>query len=284
MIDERDNSTLKCIICDNEKFSTAGEFNRDLLRCNQCNLIFYRDIKDIVPSDVYNTDYFNNRYYSYSLDKHVLQRNFSKRLETIGKFLDHGKLLEIGSAYGFFLELAKKDFSVYGIDIAQDAVRYSNEELKIPNVTCGDYLSTRYEESFFDVICLFDTIEHLKEPQKYLEKAYRELKTGGMIILTTGDIASFTAKTQKEKWRLINIPTHLFYFSFSNLKILLKRHNFEIIHKSYPGYYRSLASMLYLTVFKDRKSITSSKMFQSLRKLHIYLNLYDIMLVVARKQ
>lgn len=274
----------ECIVCGNTKFSSAAELNKDLIRCNRCNLIFYNDIHSVSPGSIYSKEYFETIYYDYILDKLIIQKNFANRLKTIKKFVKNGRLLEIGAAYGFFLELAMKEFEVYGIDVAGCSVKYAKDNLGIPNMACGDYLDAEYKEGYFDAVCLFDTIEHLKEPQRYLEKASKELKSRGVIFITTGDIGSVTARFQKRNWRLIKPPEHLFYFSYDNLRMLLERYGFEVAHKEYIGYYRSLAAIVYLSFLKSKKIFSESAFFKLMERIPVYLNLYDIVLVAARKK
>lgn len=274
----------QCIICDNDEFTTAAEFGPDLLRCQSCHLIFYGRLTEINPQAIYDPTYFNGVYYDYRLEKTTLQKNFSARLKNIKEFKSGGNLLDIGTAYGFFPELAKADFNVYGIDVAREGINYATQTLGLKNMVSGDYLNVKYQANFFDVVCLFDSIEHFKDPQLYLEKAANELKTGGLICLTTGDIDSPIAKLRKSRWRIIDPPMHLYYFSYDNMVKLLNKYNYEVVKKSYPGYSRSLASILYLSVFKGNESILKSRWFKLLQNFHFYLNTFDIMFVIAKKK
>ena len=87
------------------------------------------------------------------------------------------RLFEIGSAHGFFLEVARPLFrSVAGIDISADASSYARNVLDLP-VATGDFLDAILPEAV-DVVCLWDTIEHLQHPDRYLEKAVSGLNPG----------------------------------------------------------------------------------------------------------
>jgi len=238
----------------------------------------------VSPDSIYDTSYFEGTYYNYLDDKYVAQNNFRKRKKTIERFIKGGELLEIGSAYGFFLEVVKNNFEVFGIDIGKEGMKYARENLGIKNAVSGNYLEKEYPKDFFDLVCMFDTIEHLKQPDLFLLKANKELKTDGLICITTGDIDSLAARIQKKSWRLINPPTHLFYFSFKTLSQLLENSGFEVINRTYPGYSRSLASMLYLMFMKKKNAFSESAFFKMLQKVPIYLNLFDIMFVIAKKK
>ena len=58
-----------------------------------------------------------------------------------------------------------------GIDIADDAVKYASEELSL-EAYAGDYLAFQ-DKDVYDIICMWDTIEHLSAPDKYIEKAHK---------------------------------------------------------------------------------------------------------------
>jgi hypothetical protein len=73
-----------------------------------------------------------------------------------------------------------------------------------------------------------------------LEKLATDVKPGGLVAVSTGDIASLLARHQGSRWRLIHPPTHLWYFSAATLSALLEAVGFEPIRVVRPHYYRSL--------------------------------------------
>src|SRR5436305_6810948 len=76
-----------------------------IVRCPHCSLVSYAG--DVDPLDIYTTGYFTDgEYRDYLADRAPLERNFRRRVEHLRKIKPAGRLLEIGSAYGFFLELA----------------------------------------------------------------------------------------------------------------------------------------------------------------------------------
>ena len=144
-------------------------------------------------------------------------------------------VFEIGCAYGYFLDLVRKEYrQVFGVDISEDAVGWAREKLKIKAVS-GDYLEMKVPS--YDLCCLWDTIEHLKRPDLVIQKISMEINDHGYLALTTGDLGSLNAKLRGRKWRQIHPPTHLHYFSRETIVKLLNNHRFKIIHISHQGYY-----------------------------------------------
>lgn len=274
----------ECIICQLDNARLAGEFGKNLTVCTKCGLVWYNGRDEIVPSQIYSKDYFESCYFNYADEKPILRRNFKYRLATIRKFAPHGNVLEIGTAYGFFLELAQEFYATQGIDVSADAVKRAKAIAPRSVITCGDYLAFGYQKNFFDAVCLFDTIEHLQRPDWFIAKAHSELKKNGIICITTGDISSVAARMQKKKWRLIDPPKHVYYFSARNLTALLKKNNFEVVHRSYPGVWRSLAFICYGLFFKKQTDITKGRLFSLMQKIPVYINLFDIMFVIAKKR
>jgi O-methyltransferase involved in polyketide biosynthesis len=133
---------------------------------------------------------------------------------------------------------------------------------------------------------MWDTIEHLRAPHAYVEKIAAHTEAGALVALTTGDIESLNARLRKDKWRLIHPPTHLHYFSRKSIAQLLDAHGFDVIYNRYCGFYRSIGNMAYnVLVLRQQKP----QLYRPLERLGVgglgfYLNLYDIMYVIARRR
>ena len=197
-----------------------------LLTCSTCSFV----TADVSMSTedlkaLYSAKYFaGEEYQDYLAERSLVEKHFRIRLKTL---LDNvpdaarKHLFEIGSAYGFFLSVARDHFaSMEGIDISRDAVTYAAETLCLP-VHAGDFLAYRVQKKI-DVACMWDTIEHLQCPHLYLEKLASHMDRGGVIAITTGDVGSFVARLRGAKWRQIHPPTHLHYFSRETLTRLLR--------------------------------------------------------------
>lgn len=277
-----------CIVCGS---ISSRPLYSGILRCQECGYV-YADacLTDEELVGLYRKDYFfGDEYSDYLADKRTIQKNFDQRFKTLRAFLDparHRHLLEIGSAYGFFLEVVGGHFeSVTGIDITEDGVRHGREELHL-NVIQGDFLKQDFCGRKFDVVCLWDTIEHLRNPKLYLEKLSRHTQEGSLLAITTGDIESLNGRFKKSKWRLLHPPTHLHYFSRRTLEKLLGNHGFEVVYNQYCGFYRSIDNIVYnILVLRRKKPFLYDLLKRSgLDRLDMYLNMYDIMYVIARKR
>lgn len=276
-----------CIVCN----STSSEpFYPGILKCQQCgHVVADLQLSDHELFELYKKDYFfGDEYSDYVADKQIIQKNFQLRLNTLKTFLkpNHTKLFEIGCAYGFFLDVAQSRFNqVQGIDITTDGIRYARDVLNL-DVLQSDLLKHDFGDQKFDVVCMWDTIEHLRQPEQYIEKISKQMESGALLAITTGDIGSLNARIRKDKWRLIHPPTHIHYFSKKSLANMLNNYGFDVVYNQYCGFYRSVDNIAYNIFVLRQKQPKIYNLLKSLKltELDFYLNLYDIMYVIARKR
>ena len=280
-----------CPNCRNE----TGLFymwDTDIVRCPKCDLA-YRDTLPTLEelAQIYSDEqYFNGRFYAdYVADKEGAQLNLRHRLSKMREFQSGGEaLFEAGCAHGFFLELAQTYWKrVQGIDMSSEAVAYARDVLKL-DVTLGDFESHPPAAGAFDAVAMWDTIEHLYNPVLAIHKSAEALRPGGILALTTGDIAALLPRIQKTGWRLI-LPQHLYYFSQQSLTWLLNHHGFDVIHVSHVSYYRSLNQMAEIITWRHPESVWRQRLRRQIGRLpfiqtQIPLNLYDIIFVIGRKR
>ena len=277
--------TAGCICCGADD---VAPHLRGLVRCAQCTHVW----ADLALTDeelqaLYSENYFlGEEYLDYEKERPALERNFSLRLqELLQRVSAGGQLWEIGSAYGHFLQQAGTHFETAGCDISEHAVAHARNELA-QDVRCGDFLQLDAPMEQ-DVVCLWDTIEHLSEPAAYLEKAATQLKPGGVVALSTGDISAFIARLRGEKWRLIHPPTHLHYFTAASMRTLLSRLGFVDIEIHYHAFWRSADAVAY-RLLGYPESRWTAPLYRFLARCGLLnfsfpMNTYDLMTVYARK-
>lgn len=274
----------QCIICDASAFR---EHLGDLVQCEQCGHVFAPlNGPDFDASSLYGESYFRgDEYCDYARDEFCYKLNFRSRLRDVRRHCASGAMVEIGSAYGFFLDLARHHFSVIGYEVCPEAAEVGRSRFAL-DIRCTDFLSDDLADGSCDAIVLWDVIEHLPAPQDVIARSWKLLRKGGVLAFTTGDIGSALARRQGRRWRLIHPPTHIHYFSRSGAERLLRRHRFEVAEVSYPGYWRSVRQIAYsLLVLKEpaRPSLFGAIDATPLARIPLYLNTHDIMQVIARK-
>lgn len=237
--------------------------------------------RDALPSDLeslYDADYFAGRgecgYGGYLRDEPLLIRNFDRRLAWIESLHPPGRLLEVGCAYGLFLRQARqRGWDVMGVELASACAGIAARNAGAP-VRLGDLLSVELPPGF-DVIAMFDVIEHLERPVECLARCRELLGPGGLLVVETGDVRSPWARLLGRRWTFLDPPQHLVYFTPASLERLLRRTGFRgRVHSRRMGRQVSLANI-------------SFKLFGSsagaLLRLpgSLFLDLGDTMLIAA---
>ena len=260
----------------------------DIVRCDACGHIWLPLAEtDETLHRAYEQFFTDGAYLDYVADRRAAARNFARFIGVLRRFQPNGRLFEVGSAYGFFLDLARSHWQVEGIDISPAATAYARSELGL-DVACGEFLEHPVEVAAYDAIVMWDTIEHLRAPRAYLQKIATMLKPGGILALTTGDVGRLMPRLRGPRWRLYDPPFHLQYFTRGTLARLLRHFAFDVVQVQSTGYFRSVGFMLHRLLMYGKppgwRRLYRAAEWTGLTDRIIYLNVFDIMMVVARKQ
>lgn len=281
----------KCLIC--ESNMVPDQRLKGLLRCPNCRFISTDlDLSREELEELYSEKYFKGDVYTdYLADEVQIKSNFNRKLERIKKVTGSKPktfVLEIGCAYGLFLDVIRKDaVFLKGIDISKDAIESAQIRMgDRADVIQGDYLDFPLEKDKYDLICMWDTIEHLTSPDKYIEKIAKELKKGGYYCVTTGDVGSLNARIRGRKWRQIRPPVHLHYFSKKTLTKLLKKYGLTPVDITYIGSEFTLRNVLYqiIKLRMGKENLYNRIKNMKLMDLNIYINMHDYMFFIAQKK
>ncbi|MCK4348652.1 MAG: class I SAM-dependent methyltransferase [Thermoplasmatales archaeon] len=240
---------VNCNLCksdDTKLLFIKSSFN--IVQCRKCGLVYVNPRHNVKAlKKVYTKGYYSGRdtpeyaeyvstkaYEDYIGRETELKTMFRKRLKRIEKYKKGGRLLDIGCAVGFFLEVAKEDdWETFGVELSEYASNYARE--RGLNIFTGDVTATKFPDEYFDVITLWAVISNLQNPYNNLIEAYRILKKKGLIAIQTGDINSIFAKLQGVNWRLLTPEGHLYYFSPKTLRKMLELTGFEIVKRTTHG-------------------------------------------------
>jgi SAM-dependent methyltransferase len=142
-------------------------------------------------------------------------------------------------------------------------------------------IQTPFAPDAFDLVTLWDVLEHLADPHAAIAEAARLLRAGGRLVLTTGDVGSLAARVSGARWHLFTIPEHLFFYTRRSLRMLLAAHGFRIERERVES---SLYTLGYL-VERLRKTLWGRSHADAVRwpgsHLPIPVNLFDIVTVQA---
>jgi 2-polyprenyl-3-methyl-5-hydroxy-6-metoxy-1,4-benzoquinol methylase len=216
----------------------------DISRCQQCGHAYVSsrlsaDELEEAYSDVY---YHTGNgagiagYADYLGDAHKRMVGFKQRLEHIERHVRKGgRLLDYGCAVGLFVKVAvDAGWDAIGYERSEWAVRYGREALGV-DIVQGEGREPSTFEREFDVITMWDVLEHLEHPREVLGSIARWLKPGGLLALNTINQSSIGARIAGEYWRHLAPPHHLQYFSRASLTRLLEECGFQPLSAQSTG-------------------------------------------------
>jgi SAM-dependent methyltransferase len=142
------------------------------------------------------------------------------------------RLLDVGCAAGFFIAEAAEHplcrYTVQGVELSRYAAAFAQERMGLP-VFNGTLAQAALPAGHFDVVTLWDVIEHVDDPAAVLAEVARVLAPGGRVVLTTGDIGSVYAQARGADWHLMTPPWHLYYFDRATLAATAQRAGLQVL-------------------------------------------------------
>jgi len=198
-----------------------------IVQCLSCGLVFtnpqlsHDDVLALYAG-VEDKTYLDN------VDARV--RTFNYNFDSIARFLPAGgRLLEVGSYCGVFLDIARKrGHDVLGVEPSVWASAYARDTLGIPTVTGGVEAIAEGTEPF-DIVCSWDVLEHLSDPVDQLARINRQLRPGGIFAFSTLDYGNWVPRLLGERWPWM-MDMHLYYFTRKVTEELLARAGFKVVH------------------------------------------------------
>lgn len=254
----------------------------DVTRCRGCGVG-----RTIIPADfdlraIYSEAYFRGQrgdgYADYVGSADIVRaesRRSLRALAAVGR--TDGQLLEIGCAYGFFLDVVPSSFRAFGIEVCEDAAKACRSRgLDVVAGTLTEELLR--ERRPIDVAVMLDVIEHLSDPLETLRLVSKSMSPGAHLMLTTGDWGSGLAKVMGTRWRLMTPPQHLFFFTARSLEVALRRTGFKIIELTHPSKQVSLGLAAYQI---QRLLGLNPRPIRQLSRLSMPINLHDAFRMIA---
>lgn len=229
------NAPKQCPYCSgaSRHFISSTDRNRhttdlvfDYYQCCDCRLVFMGSIPSgLVP--FYKGGYQAMPDSLAELRKMAAGERY--RMDPILKYKKGGRLLEIGPWIGIFSCNAKDaGFEVTAIEMDQDCVQFLNNTVGIRAIRSSDPADSldKMEEKF-DVIALWHSLEHLRNPWAVIESAAKRLSPGGILLLAIPNIDSYQYSVQKGAWKHLDAPRHLFFFPIDCLTRLCQRYGLQ---------------------------------------------------------
>ncbi|MGA3323493.1 MAG: class I SAM-dependent methyltransferase [Terriglobia bacterium] len=231
--DEKQPRPEHCPICMHRALLfVANVYGWPIYECRQCEggFVWPQPSSELLDR-LYGPDFWSNYLgseqplYCRPESVHASKRGF----ECLDRILQHNhklRILDVGAGDGTMLRyLADAGYhNTLGIELDKQNARRAQDKLGVPVVSV-DFLT--FQESGWDTIMLWATVEHLRDPVSFLGHARDLLAPGGLFIVMTGDNSSFHAWFEGAMDYWVYPPNHLFYFTVSSLRWLFRNARFE---------------------------------------------------------
>jgi SAM-dependent methyltransferase len=212
-------------------------------------------------------------------------RRHLRQLEKVTGPAANRRLLDVGAYIGVFVEMAgESGWQAQGIEPSQWAA--AEAQRRGLDVMLGTMDSRGLESEQYDVITMWDVIEHVADPAAELEQAWRLLRPGGWLLVHTMNIDAPIAQLMGRRWPWL-MDMHLFYFSRRTLTGLLARHGFQEIWTGAQGRYLRLG---YLATRLSGLNPTFGRLAGSLVQrlslsdIAVPVNFGDLMTIISRRE
>ena len=195
------------------------------VKCRNCQLVYVNPIEKV---STINQAYSQRRSIDASIIRKIRLRNSQSQVRLIRQYRSGAHLLDIGCGEGFFLYSASRaGYTTKGIELSEDAAEYAKREFGL-DVEAKPFEQVRFPENHFDVITLWQVLEHVPHPSMILKEVYRILKPEGLLALSTPDIGGLPARILGRRWWNIR-RLHINQFTTVTLATTLKNIGFRNI-------------------------------------------------------
>jgi hypothetical protein len=203
-----------------------------IVKCHTCGLVRSDPVLDsLALAELYAQSSF-----AYAGEVENIRATYGRYLAKTAPYQTRkGALLEIGCGNGFFLEeaLSQGYHPVQGIEASRIAVESAPPTVR-EKIICDAMRPGIFSPEHFEIVCLFQVMDHLPEPGVILDECYKLLRPGGLILLISHNVESISAKLLKNRSPIIDIE-HTYLFSPATLTRLLVAHGFQVVNSGSVG-------------------------------------------------
>jgi SAM-dependent methyltransferase len=177
--------------------------------------------------------YYPSRYYpTVVLDAAQFERSIGRyqrdKVRLVRRFRSGGQVLDIGCGAGYFLhEASEAGFEAEGLEFSREAAAFGRSHWNL-RIAEGDVLSALFEDGSFDIITLWQVLEHLPRVPDALERVRALLRPGGLLVVAVPNLGSWQARIFRGRWYHLDVPRHQYHFDPSSLRSLLERRGFRV--------------------------------------------------------
>jgi len=196
-----------------------------IYECTNCQLGFVDQAKIIKQN-------LNSQYQlrEYKKEEKMIVSRLNPIVDNIVKYKSSGSVLEIGPGHGLLSSLLLKR-GKFKLDIVEPNLTphyLPINSFTLHKIDLDGFLKINKKK--FDLIIMFDVIEHLKDPLASLFKIKKIIKEGGVLVIQTPNYQSLMQWMTK-KWSWWMIEDHKWFFSPASLQKSLKKNDLNKVYE-----------------------------------------------------
>lgn len=291
-----------CAICDKSDYRVVYKENLDIkkidekifsarrlpdrihyriVQCNNCKLLYSNPIIEYAKI----ATLYQKSFVSYDEQIENLRKTYGYYLKQLDKYsVVKKRLLEIGCGNGFFLkEALKQNYQeVYGVEPGKKSIAKANQSIR-KYIIEGIFKPGLFQKNFFDVICCFQTFDHIPYPNMMLKECFKIIKKGGCMLFLNHDVESFFARLMGDKSPIIDIE-HTYLYSRETIKKIFQKHNFKVLNVGNAFNIHNLDYWIHLSPIPNNIKILTVKILKFLRLDNLKIKIYPGNLVLIAKK
>ncbi|HEX6883990.1 MAG TPA: class I SAM-dependent methyltransferase [Planctomycetota bacterium] len=264
-----------------------------VVTCTLCDLTYVtpRLVDRALLARVYDEGYWRSStpkdrgYGDYRSDAPLYLKTYRRRMSVVRRhFARPGRVLDVGCAAGYFLSVMRDEgWQVQGLE-PSDAIRPQAEErLGREHVSGGLLGQVELPAASFDLVTMWDVIEHIPDARGAVREVRRLLAPGGKFLIETQDVRSLAARVLGKRWQHYKHAEHIYHFQRETLAALLGQAGFRVLENR-PWLGGKYVSLGFVAERAGRLSPLAAALLSPLRLVagvSLYVNLLDEMIVVA---
>lgn len=228
-----DRAELPCPVCAGRRFEHLFVLaEENFVRCHGCTLMMINPPPHLSTSAATYDETYSQGYITKADKKLKRCRRWVAQMRR--RYVSTGRWLDVGCSAGFVVKAASAaGFDAHGVEVEPAAVAYGRDTLDLKNLRCGYLEDQAYDTGSFDVISLYDVIEHVPDLNRIIAELHRILALNGVVEIRTPNVAHWKTPRDLSTWKEVKPSEHLYYFSARTLTELFKNHGFRVRHKRF---------------------------------------------------
>lgn len=231
----RSEAARGCLLCGGRDFRPVfQEFGIDIVRCRACRHVF-----SLYAGDPHYDGFWGEEVAEGSESRYWDRARARMYLDFLNRFVAgrSGRLLDMGCGLGYFVK-AVADYpawEAHGCEISEAAVRYARETLGLTNVVRARLEEAAWPGESFDIITVWDVLDHLLDPDPFLKRCHELLTKDGVCFIRTPNVSLHLPRMRLKKLVLgmrpgtayLQARDHYHHYSADSIRRLLERNGFS---------------------------------------------------------